>query len=74
MEFCVHDENKYVSIWLTRAESVDMEFKEKLKPLYQEYKQKKYRVVVFESGGGDLSMLTKDLLQHNLELSVKNEM
>ena len=69
MEINVHDDAKYVSIWLTRDEAANSELRKKLKPLYAEYKQRKYRVVVFESGRGDLAILTQDLLKHNLDVS-----
>ena len=73
MELNIHKKEKYVSVWLTRAESADMGLRESLKPLYAEYKQKNYRVVVFESGSADLAMLTKDLLAHNLEVTALKE-
>lgn len=73
IELNIHDEQKYVSIWLTKDEAADSDLRENLKPLYSEYKQKKYRVVVFESGRGDLPMLTRDLLKHNIELSAQKE-
>lgn len=73
MELNIHEKEKYVSIWLTRAESADVELRESLKPLYAEYKQKNYRVVVFESGSADLAMVTKDLLAHNLEVTARKE-
>ncbi len=73
MEINIHDKQKYVSIWLTKAETLDTELRKSLKPLYAEYKQKKYRVVVFESGTGDLIALTKDLLKYTLETSVRKE-
>ena len=71
IELNIHDEQKYVSVWLTKAESADTALRESLKSLYSEYKQKKYRVVVFESGRGDLPTLTRDLLKHNIELSAQ---
>ena len=73
IELNIHDEQKYVSVWLTKAEAADADLRESLKSLYTEYKQKKYRVVVFESGRGDLPTLTKDLLRHNIELSTQKE-
>ncbi len=69
----VHDDEKYVEIWLTNAESNDDVLREGLKPLFQEYKQKKYRVVIFSSGKGDLMTLTKDLLKHTLEVNARKE-
>ena len=73
IELNIHDEQKYVSVWLTKAEAANNALRESLQPLYSEYKQKKYRVVVFESGRGDLPTLTRDLLKHNIELSAQNE-
>lgn len=73
IELNIHDEQKYVSVWLTKAETTDPALRERLKSLYSEYKQKKYRVVVFESGRGDLPTLTRDLLKHNIELSAQKE-
>ncbi len=69
----VHDDEKYVEIWLTNAESQDSDLRETLRPFYKEYKQKNYRVVVFSSGKGDLLTLTKDLLKHTLEVSARKE-
>ncbi len=73
MQMNVYDNNKYVSIWLTKAEAADAQLRESLTPLYQKYKDKKYRVVVFESGKGDLPTLTRDMLKHNLDLFAQNE-
>ena len=73
MELNIHDESKYVSIWLTKTEATDVVLRESLKSAYSEYKKKKYRVVVFESGRGDLPTLTRDLLKHNIELSAQKE-
>jgi len=73
MQKIVHDDEKYVEIWLTNAESQDTVLRESLKPLCREYKQKKYRVVVFSSGKGDLLTLTKDLLKHTLEVNARQE-
>ena len=65
MEIEVKDKQKRVNIWLTRAESQDPEVLEPLKPIYQEYKAKKYLVAVFSSGTKDLKSLTCDLLRYN---------
>ena len=77
MELEVRDREKRVNIWLTHAESQDAEFMESLKPIYREYKAKKYLVGVFASGTEDLRGLTCDLLRYNRvrlrELETKNE-
>ena len=73
MEINVHDEKKYVSIWLTRSESRDDALRESLKPIFVQYKAKDYKVVVFESGNGDLTTLTQNLLSHNHLLKARQE-
>lgn len=73
MEKIVHDDEKYVEIWLTNAESQDTALRESMRPEFQEYKKRKYRVVVFSSGRGDLLTLTKDLLKHTLEVKARKE-
>lgn len=73
MEMNVHDEKKYVSIWLTRNESRDDALRESLKPIFSEYQAKKYKVVVFESGNGDLTTLTQSLLSYNHLLNARKE-
>ena len=65
MEMEVRDKEKRVYIWLTRAESEDPALKESLKPIYQEYKAKKYLVAVYESGTENLEESIRDLLLYN---------
>ena len=65
MEMEVRDAEKKVLIWLTRAESNSEELREALKPIYREFRDKKYLVAVFESGTEDLEELTRDLVLYN---------
>lgn len=62
MEIHVRDGSKLVEVWLTNSEKRDGELRERLKPLYREYKKKDYLVAVFESGEQDLTELTSGLL------------
>ena len=77
MEINVRDDRKIVDIWLTNEEQQDQALREKLKPLYQQYKAKKYKVAVFLSGSRDLAEETGALLRHNkrriAELEVQRE-
>ena len=50
----VHHDKKTVDIWLTRSEARDDNFRKSLEPYYQQFKEKKYFVSVFESGERDL--------------------
>ena len=65
MELEIKDKQKRVNIWLTHAESQDPVFMESLKPIYKEYKARKYLVAVFASGTENLKSLTCDLLRYN---------
>lgn len=77
LEINVRDDNKLVEVWMTNVEQQDHALREKLKPLYQEYKRKKYLVAVFLSGANDLEQRTCDLLCYNkkriAELAVQRE-
>ena len=73
MEVNVRKDKKVVDIWLTNSEKRDMELRERLKPLYQEYKEKDYLVAVFESGAQDLTELTSGLLCDHRRRSTQRE-
>lgn len=61
----VSDDIKTVEVWLTQEEKRNAALREQLKPLYQEYKEKKYLVAVFESGSQDIWKETGALLCYN---------
>ena len=65
MRLDVHKDGKYAIVWLTNAEKADPKVMDGLKPLIDECKEKKYRLVMFESGDRDLTETTSDLLIHN---------
>ena len=65
MELNVHDNIKIVEVWLTNAEKNNPAVQARLNDLYAKYKEKKYIVAVFHSGGGDLYQSTRDLLAYN---------
>lgn len=77
MEIRVRDDRHLVEVWLSNAEKKDMSLREGLKRLYDEYKEKKYLVAVFESGEGDLYQSTLELLSYNqkrcAEIEIKRE-
>jgi len=68
MEMNVHDDDRIVEIWLTNEEKSNDGLKGLLQPIFNEYKQKKYKVAVFQSGGRDLADCTAGLLLHNKAL------
>lgn len=65
MHMEVQDERKIVEIWLTNQEQQDPAVQEALKPLYREYRERKYLVAVFCSGDRPLYDQTRDLLLYN---------
>lgn len=71
------NDEKLVTIWLTRSEQADAELRERLKSVYAKYKSKKYMVAQFHSGMEDLYEGTRDLLLYNrrrsTELAIKRE-
>ena len=68
----VNDDKKLVTIWLSRDES-NSAHREELKPLFAEYKARKYTVAVFQSGTEDLFDNTLALLKHNRTRSAEAE-
>lgn len=73
MEIHVRDGSKLVEVWLTKTEKQDAELRERLEPLYQEYKAKSYLVAVFMSGEQDLAELTSGLLCDHRKRSAQRE-
>ena len=69
----VFEKKKLVCIWLTVSESDDPAVQALLKPIYQKQKAKKYTVVVFRSGKGELCGLTSELLRYNRRLFAERE-
>jgi len=72
-----NEEKKIISVWLTKQESRDQALRDRLKPLYAQWKAQKYLVAVYHSGTEDLYRSTLDLLAYNkkrcAELAVKRE-
>ena len=65
MQISIDNKVKYISVWLSHQDMNDPETEIKIQKIVEEYKPKKYRVVVFESGNRDLLECTADLLVHN---------
>lgn len=77
MEICINGERRTVEVWLSNEEKNNPAVRQRLKPLYAEYAEKKYTVAVFMSGSQDLYSLTSGLLcynrKHIAELEVEQE-
>lgn len=68
MKVEVNERFKFACVWLTNEEKEDQQIRESLKPLMAEYKKRKYKFVIYESGDRDLLEQTKGLLSHNKNL------
>lgn len=68
MKVEVNERFKFACVWLTNEEKVNEQIRESLKPLMAEYKARKFKFVIFESGNRDLLEQTKGLLSHNKNL------
>ena len=73
MEINVKDDRKTVEIWLTNTEKHNEALREQLKPLYKEYRDKKYLVAVFQSGSRELADATSDLICYNRKRLAEQE-
>lgn len=65
MHMNIREDCKTVELWLNREERDDLMFRESLKPLYLQYKERNYLVALFFSGEEDLYLRTRDLLLYN---------
>ena len=74
MKMSVDKDKKIVELWLTTAEQNDPALMESLKPYYGAWREKKYRPVVFRSGGRDLLDLTEGLLLHNRTVAARRDL
>ena len=68
MKIEVNDQFRFASVWLTNEEKDNQQIRESLQPIMKEYKSKKYKFEVFESGSRDLLEQTRGLLSHNKNL------
>ena len=74
MKMQVNHQKKIVEVWLNNQEQQDAALMESLQAHYQQYKEKKYKVAVFRSGGRKLPDLTEELLLHNRTVAVRRDL
>ena len=73
MQISIDNKVKYISVWLNHHDMNEPSTELEIQKLVEEYKPKKYRVVVFESGNRDLVECTAELLVHNKGLDNRKE-
>lgn len=65
MEINILDSKKRVEIWLTSEDSNNKDVDETVKKMIKDYQSKRYFVVIFRSGTGNLLDNSELLLLHN---------
>ena len=68
MEINIRDDERIVEIWLTNPEKTNEKLRDSLKPVFDKYREMKYKVAVFQSGSRDLTDSMAGLLLHNRAL------
>ena len=71
MEIRFQKNKKRVEIWLTHDEGNDEALLASLQPIYEICKNRKWLVVVYHSGTGDMIETMVALLRHNREIQAK---
>ena len=71
MDIHINEEERMVELWLTQSEKGDKDFRAALRPFYESYVNRKYKIVFFLSGESELLSGCRDLLLHNRGLVVK---
>lgn len=72
MNIEVNDQFKFASVWLTNEEKDNQQIREDLIPIVNEFRARKFKFVIYESGKGNLQELTESLLIHNKNLAIHN--
>ncbi|MBQ8786183.1 MAG: hypothetical protein IJZ61_00950 [Oscillospiraceae bacterium] len=65
MKVNVLEEKQRVEIWLTQAESNDKTVSKEIEKIKNDFRSKKYYIVIFRSGTGNLFENTNNLILHN---------
>lgn len=73
MEQIIYKEEKLVEYWLTNVEKEDTALQQHIQNECQNWKEQKYKVVIFYSGTTDLLAATKPLISYNLKLMLDKE-
>ena len=72
MQIDINVDFKFASVWLTSEEIDNQEIMDSLAPYIADFRARKFKFVIYQSGKGNLLELTKDLLKHNKNLVLKN--
>ncbi len=73
MNIEINDKFKFASVWLTNEEKENEQIRQSIREHISEFRAKKYRFVIYESGKEDLVEFTGALLSHNKNLAIKKE-
>lgn len=65
MNINVNEKNKIVSLWFTNQENPEQNLPENIKKEIEIYKQKKYRICMYQSGNDDIKINLLNLILNN---------
>jgi len=61
----INDKNKVVALWFTNQENPQENLPQNIEKEIEEYKQKKYRICMYQSGNGDVKINLLNLILNN---------
>lgn len=67
MRIAINKDSKIVALWLNSQENLQMNVPINIKNEIEEYKQKKYKVCIYQSGNEDLKKNLLNLVINNAE-------
>lgn len=65
MKVNINEKNKIVALWLNNQENWQTNLPENIERIIEEYKQKKYRICIYQSGNDDVKTNFLQLILNN---------
>lgn len=65
MRISIDDQNKMLALWLNNQEDIEKNITQDTKEAIDEYKKKKYKICIFQSGTEDIKTNLLKLILNN---------
>lgn len=65
MKININEKNKIVALWLNNQENLQTNLPENIEKIIEEYKKKKYRICIYQSGNDDVKTNFLQLILNN---------
>ena len=65
MQIDINDKDKIVALWFTNKENPQINLPRNIKEMMEIYKQKKYKVCMYQSGNDDIKTNLLNLILNN---------